>query len=83
MSNPNTTTVVVNDLQVPTAPAAPAKTPMAPAGLTERIKNAATVEEIDTLLAEGATYKAAHPSTQRRWNKFATKRRAFLGTKSA
>ena len=51
-------------------------------GLLERIKVAASVEALDSLMSEGSTYSMAHPSTRRRWKKAHKARLAFLGTGS-
>jgi len=47
-------------------------------GLRERIKIAASVEELDSLMAEGATFDKVHPSTVRRWKKAYNARLAKL-----
>tara|TARA_A100001011_G_scaffold85739_1_gene89872 strand:+ start:1893 stop:2072 length:180 start_codon:yes stop_codon:yes gene_type:complete len=47
-------------------------------GITERVKEATTVEEISTLENEITTYKYAHPSTVRKFNKRAKARKKFL-----
>lgn len=43
-------------------------------GLVEKIKLAASVNVIETLLEEGKTYTAASPKTQRRWKYVAERR---------
>lgn len=43
-------------------------------GLRERIQNAASVEDIHTLLAEGEKYEYASGFTRRAWGSTATRR---------
>lgn len=49
-----------------------------PISLTNRIKKAQTIEELDSLLQEGLTYEYAHPKTCGKWEKWADKRRVEL-----
>jgi len=52
-------------------------------GLLELIKDASTVEQLDELVARGATFKYAHQSTKNRWAKAAKIKRATFGAKPA
>jgi len=47
-------------------------------GLKERLSKAASVKEVEGLLAEGATYKAVSPETARKWNRVSKAHIAFL-----
>lgn len=47
-------------------------------GLKERIAQASTIPDVHTLLAEGAGYQHASPSTRRQWERVAAKRLVAL-----
>lgn len=46
--------------------------------LTDKIRNATTRAEVDSLLKEGAGYQYATNYTRNRWNRFATQAKAKL-----
>jgi len=47
-------------------------------GLRQKIGNASSVDEIETLLAEGETYSMASPRTRNKWKTTAEKRKKTL-----